>query len=564
MQKKKGVQNLGMSLDLKEYIDAYEDFFIKTIEAKEMFDPLVGESTERICSILHISTITISMIEMVRGEMKTKGDFPLVRTGDKIDKERFLEKHSVLDDNNHIIYRMYQIDGDEDWNEPVREKVKFFLDALYVFNVRIHTSNKLNFLINKDAELGIYNLSYMFRYLNQMIREGIAHEYSAAYINLKRFSIVNEEYGREVGTKVMKRYIEEIRRHLGEGGDVGRIGGDNFFILFKTDKTDEVIKVLTGCPIKLGLTKNEVVNVSASGGVYSIDKECAAYTEVMDKVSIAQIYARSSGADKTIVVYDKEMERIEEKNKYIQRIFTTAIEYRELEVYYQPKVELNHKEIVGAEALCRWRHDGVELDPDEFVPILEKNGMVKYLDRFILENVCRNIRKWLDEGKKVVRISCNISYVTLMSQKYIDNILEIINKYNVPKKYIEIEITESSDIGYNRLEKVVNALHDNGICVSIDNFGSGYSSMNILRMLPWDVIKIDKSFVDMNNSLKNNIMLRYAISMANEIGMRCVMVGIETAEQAEYVKKCGCFIAQGFYYYRAMSEDEFSMLIIKR
>lgn len=120
---------MGMSLDLKEYIDAYEDFFVKTIEAKEMFDPLVGESTERICSILHISTITISMIEMVRGEMKTKGDFPLVRTGDKIDKERFLEKHSVLDDNNHIIYRMYQIDGDEDWNEPVKEKVKFFLDA---------------------------------------------------------------------------------------------------------------------------------------------------------------------------------------------------------------------------------------------------------------------------------------------------------------------------------------------------------------------------------------------------------------------------------------------------
>lgn len=552
------------SFDEKAYIQAYEEFFAKTAAAKEMFDPLVGDSTERICRILRISSITVSMVERAGDEMVTKGDFPLVRSNNKIDMERFIENRCVLDESNHIIYKMYQIEGDEDWDELIIEKINVFLNALFIFNSRIHTANKLNYIMNKDGELGIYNLHYMFRYLSQLIKEEIAHEYSAAYINLKRFSIVNEEYGRQAGTKIMKRYLEEIRKHLGEGGDIGRIGGDNFFLLFRTDKTDEVIKVLSGCGIKLGPSKRDVVYVSASGGIYSIEKECRAYTEVMDRVSTAHIYARKPGGDRSIVIYDEEMEKIENKNKHIQRIFMKALEMGEIEVFYQPKVELNHNDIVGAEALCRWTHKGKYIEPAEFIPIIEQNGMIKHLDLYVLESVCRNIRKWIDEGKKVVRISCNISCCHITDRKFVDNILEIINKYNVPRKYVEIEITETTNMEYNELARVVNALHDNGICISIDNFGSGYSSMNILRMLPWDVIKIDKSFVDMNNSLKNNIMLRYAISMANEIGMRCIMVGVETKEQADYIKKCGCFIAQGYYYYKPMPEEEFEQMTTKR
>lgn len=280
----------------------------------------------------------------------------------------------------------------------------------------------------------------------------------------------------------------------------------------------------------------------------------------MDKILNAGQAARHAGGDE-IIFYDEMMEEQRERNSRIQRMFPNAIRKKEFRVFYQPKVDVWGKELVGAEALCRWFHEDEIIPPVAFIPVLEQNTDICKLDFYMLEMVCRDIHRWLMEGKQVVRISVNLSRKHMLDVDLLEHILEIVDRNEVPHQYIEIELTETTtDVEFRDLKRVVSGLQQAGISTSVDDFGVGYSSLNLLREIPWNVLKIDKSLLpteeDDEDSIRS-VMFRYVVSMARALGLECITEGVETAEQVELLKKNNCDLAQGFFFDRPLPLESF-------
>ena len=244
-------------------------------------------------------------------------------------------------------------------------------------------------------------------------------------------------------------------------------------------------------------------------------------------------------------------------------MFMDSLAKNEFKVYYQPKVDLLTKELCGCEALSRWYAQRL-ITPAEFIPILESDGTIKNLDFYVLETVCKNLRDWLDKGIEPVLISTNFSKLHLADENFENHILSLLDKYSIPPKYLELELTELSDYQYfDRLVRFVNTMKEAGLKISIDDFGTGYSSMSLIRNLNPDVIKLDKSLID-NVAIKDDkkaktdqIISRSIIEMAHELGITVIAEGVETKAQAEFLKASGCLMAQGFLFDRALEHDEF-------
>lgn len=217
--------------------------------------------------------------------------------------------------------------------------------------------------------------------------------------------------------------------------------------------------------------------------------------------------------------------------------------------------------MTGAEALCRWKHDGRLIPPDEFIPILEQNTDICKLDFYMIDHVCRDIRRWLDEGRQLPRISVNLSRKHILDVDLLKHLMEIIDRHIIPHHLIEAELTETTtDVKFKDLKRVVNGLQEQGISASVDDFGSGYSSLNLIKEVPWNVIKIDKSIVpidDDDESSPRTVMFKYVVAMAREMGLECIAEGVETKTQVEILKRYGCDIAQGYHFDRPLPKDEF-------
>ncbi len=239
--------------------------------------------------------------------------------------------------------------------------------------------------------------------------------------------------------------------------------------------------------------------------------------------------------------------------------FKSALKNEEFRVFYQPKVSLHNYQLAGAEALCRWFHNGVIIPPDSFIPALETGTDICELDFYMLEHVCRDIRKWLEEGRKCVKVSVNLSRKHKVDRNLIRKIIGIIDAYGIPHSLIEIELVESmSDMNFESLREIVFGLKRYGISMSVDDFGTGFSSMNLIRDLPWNILKIDKRFVPQDTSDKKQyIMIKHLISMAQDLGLDCIVEGIETLEQVKILKEYNCFLAQGNFFDRPLSSRDF-------
>jgi len=236
-----------------------------------------------------------------------------------------------------------------------------------------------------------------------------------------------------------------------------------------------------------------------------------------------------------------------------------AVKDGQIIVYYQPKVNHSTKRMIGAEALMRWKHPlyGMQY-PSDFIPVLEKNDLLYKADLAVFEAVCKFQRKRLDEGTPTVPISCNMSRYDFYCRDYVEKIEQIRNKYDVPVKLLHIEITESSAIGgMEQVAKTVERLHDLGYKVEMDDFGSGYSSLNVLKDLPVDFIKLDMRFFSGKINSRGGIIINTVVQMAIWLNTPVIAEGVETMEQADYMKSIGCFYIQGYLYSKPLREEDF-------
>lgn len=300
-------------------------------------------------------------------------------------------------------------------------------------------------------------------------------------------------------------------------------------------------------------------------GVYLVTNFNEPVEDMVEYANVARRKAQVSD-QLNVVYYDAEVYQNIQKTHKIERQMKKALEKKEFKAFLQPKFDLDSGEIVGAEALVRWiRDDGTMIYPDEFIPVFEENGFIVELDFYILGEVCRMIKKRIKQQKECVPISINQSRVLLQNRDYVSRVASVLAKYDVSPCLIELELTER--IFRNNLKElasVMGELKEIGISWSIDDFGTGYSSLNLLKDLPVDIIKIDKSFLDETESSETSkIIIRKTVELTQELDMTVVCEGVETEDQADYLRGIRCDVAQGYLYARPMPMNDFETMLDK-
>lgn len=325
-------------------------------------------------------------------------------------------------------------------------------------------------------------------------------------------------------------------------------------LVLKYNNTQELIKRIEN------INPNKInKNIDVKMGIYLIDRADIKFEEMSSYVNIAK---ESITDHLKYAIYTKEMHKKEFDKIKLKEDIKQGIVNKEFKAYFQPKYGKDGKTVTGAEALVRWNKDGSIISPYVFIPICEVNGLIKEIDELVLEDVCQNLRLWINENKKVVPISVNLSRNYLDKINCTNRLEEIINEYNIPKELIKFEVTESSLVGNEKkLKETIDTLRNKGFKVLLDDFGVGYSSIKTISEMNFDTLKIDKSFIDGIGEKRWENIINYTISLAKNLDMNIVAEGIETKEQYQFLLNSSCDVFQGYYFNKPMNSDEFSKLL---
>ena len=377
-----------------------------------------------------------------------------------------------------------------------------------------------------------------------------------AILDINKFKMINKAYGYQVGDTILKGIGEELEKLLGKESLICRYSNDYFSVLFeyKEDIHKMLYKMVRNIE-NLKIEENSY-NLSVNIGIYQLTDEDNNISEAMDKAIIAHSMSKGDVFDK-FHIYDKNMEKMLEKESKIEHEMNTALKDNEFEVYYQPKINIKNNTLYGAEALVRWNHNGKMIPPSEFIPVFEKNKFILKLDLYIFEQVCRDKKMWKEKYNQNLIVSVNVSREHFLDEHFLEKYLLIASKYGINPNEIDLEITESATIeaGIDIIE-IMNKMKKLGFLISIDDFGTGYSSLSALQDMPADILKIDKSFVDRIGKNEKNI-IDYILNIAKELNLKTIAEGVETEQQRDYLYEKGCDIIQGYYYAKPMPEKEF-------
>lgn len=548
-----------MIFDSKAYSRLLNEFIIEGEKIEQYRGPAFNKILEPICKFLRISRISSAVFDSTCDSAIIKSAPHIYYDDGNADSTRVLK----FTENNvracKANYSFMQSKSGQDWSDEEVQQIEAFEKLIYTFCDRSYASTIAKDLSMFDNDLMVYPLTFFLATVKNLIRQGRIGEFGGVYFNIKHFSSINDRFGRDCATNIMKLFIHGILEKILYEECICRVGGDNFVVLFKKDNLNIIKNYLSGMPITFN--DEETVTVTTTAGYYMIPEATESATDVMDRISTAYQLAKSV-YKRPFLFYDDEIMQHQTHVKEIEMMFPSAIENEEFKVFYQPKTQLNNYQLAGAEALCRWFRNGKVISPGEFIPVLEGSKAICTLDFYMLDHVCRDIRRWLDEGREAVKVSVNLSRLHLGDEDLLESILRIIDKYNVPHHFIEIELTETTtDVDYKELKKIVYGLREQDISTSVDDFGVGYSSLNLIREMPWNVLKIDKSFLPTQEEEDNDPskvkMLRHIITMSQDLGLECIVEGVETAEQVKLLKDCKCYLAQGFYFDRPLPVKEF-------
>jgi EAL domain-containing protein (putative c-di-GMP-specific phosphodiesterase class I) len=282
-------------------------------------------------------------------------------------------------------------------------------------------------------------------------------------------------------------------------------------------------------------------------------------------VAIAFGYAKRVES-KDFVYFDENIRKELYQEMLIRKMLPKALENDEFLVFYQPKVSLDTYKLSGAEALVRWKQNGRIIPPVQFIPICEKNGFVKQIDFYVLDQICKKIRAWLDEGLEIVKISSNFSKHHFEEKNIADKICGIVDKWNVPHEYIEVEFTETAYIDrQDILSETIEKLKSYGFSSSMDDFGSGYSSLSLLQALNFDVLKLDKSLLGRGvNDIRTNKIIANVIAMTKDLNMEIIAEGVETRQELEMLHRLNCNVVQGYIFDKPLTEEEFYKRLLNK
>ncbi len=481
-------------------------------------------------------------------------------------KSSFTKKYSYYYEGYEYVHAYIEFE------EGIREEdldlklYDLFADVIYLLASRQNMRKMLDHAESSDPLTGVPNISFVQKKYYKLIQNIPPHELLVLRINLRNFKYVNEVAGASSGDEAIMQYSKKIVKFVEDDECVGRLGGDNFVAYIHKENLKKFLKKVSSVTIsKLKSAPNNQFDVSAWVGVSSLSKdESKTFLERLNDANVACGIGKSR-LKQDVVFFGEDLNKMIMQGRYIIGAFPMAVKNHEFMPFFQPKVDMRTGKLVGFEALCRWFHEGHFIYPDEFIPVLDREGLIPDLDLAIFDETCKAIRRWKEMGLNPPRISSNFSKKNLFVPKIENRIIKVLEDNGLDSKDVEIEITESmKDLEYDRLIRFVGSLKDHGLFISIDDFGTGYSSLSLLYNIEADVIKIDRGFTDrIDTDEKAAILIESIITIARKLNMETIAEGVETKEQGRMLMKIGCNYAQGYYYSKPVDYQTATEMIRK-
>lgn len=416
-----------------------------------------------------------------------------------------------------------------------------------------------------DPLTGIYNKETFYEKVEELITENPQNNYTVLCLDIDRFKVINDLLGSQEGDKLLQFVGDHLKVGTVEAGGVtGRITADVFACCYPNIENhcqmiaEQISYMLKEYPLHM--------EIIASVGFYHVDDRTLPTSRMCDRAILALKSVKGNYL-RNYAVYNAELRNDLIWTQEIVNDMEGALRNEEFKVYLQPKCDMDTGRIIGAEALVRWLHPIKGLiPPDEFIPIFEENKFVLNLDSYVWEEICILIRDWIDAGNTPIPISANVSRVNLYMDGLYERLVLLVDKYKIDPRLLELEITESAyadDIEY--LAEVVDRLRAYGFTILMDDFGSGYSSLNMLKDISIDVLKIDMRFLtgESDGHDKGGDIIESVVQMANWLNLLVIAEGVETKEQVDFLLSINCHYAQGYYYYKPMPSDKFKTLILQ-
>lgn len=398
-------------------------------------------------------------------------------------------------------------------------------------------------------------------------------QFALVYSNIEKFKVLNDQFGKKACDNILCGIQSGISTDLDKDECMGRLSADNFCVLVKYKNEKEMIERLyrwqNGSAKYIEKMGEAWLPLIIEFGIFVISNRNMPIFNMIDRAKLSLSTANSELKEKVrYAIFDEDVRKVLYREKSLEDRMENALKEGEFEVYLQPKVDTQSECIDGAEALVRWnsKTEGM-IFPDEFIPLFEKNGFVIQLDMFVFEEVCKTLRRWIDSGQQIVKISANCSRINLKRPDFLKKYTETAKKYDLPENCIEIELTENTVFeNVEALSQIIMDIHDAGFGCSMDDFGSGYSSLNLIQDIPVDTLKLDKIFFrsfakDMN---RTESVVGSIISMSKALSMRTVAEGVEERDVVNMLKRLQCDSIQGYYFGKPMPISEFEELAFKK
>ncbi|WP_236874891.1 putative bifunctional diguanylate cyclase/phosphodiesterase, partial [Clostridioides difficile] len=481
-------------------------------------------------------------------------------SGDKLYK--LSEEYSVL--SNQIVFIS---------EKHSNAKLYSFATALFIYLIFSTISLLIWEYYNKKRFKRIFYTDNLTKIKNQVAFENraieILHnasnkEYVLLNIDIDNFKYINDTHGYEYGDKVLIIVAAALSKTFNIKETCARIGSDNFVILakYRDSLLEDIREMLTNAIIS-ELDMNVTQTISYCIGAYLVEIDNLGYksiNSIMDKANIAHKVSKTRGISSTVWYNENLLKQLQMENSIYNYMYK-AIENEEFHMYLQPKFQISSLNVVSAEALVRWFSPELGfLSPDEFIPLFEKSGFIIELDFYMLKKACSFVRKtFMKKNQYTYPIAVNFSRVTIYQNSFYQRFLDTVKEYEIPFKYIEIEVTESA---FNEISQpvisILEELKKLGFLISMDDFGSGYSSLSLLCSLSINGLKLDKSLLkETFNREKVYSIIQCIIEMSHRIGMSVVCEGIETKKDLEFLNTVKCDVGQGFYFSKPIEEKEF-------
>ncbi|MDD3797293.1 MAG: EAL domain-containing protein, partial [Lachnospiraceae bacterium] len=429
---------------------------------------------------------------------------------------------------------------------------------------QVYLMKRIHTLAEQDRLTGLYNREFFMEETKRMLLQNPDKKFVLVRMDIFNFRLFNSFFGTKAGDELLLKMARKIEEKRIPYETYGRIKSDVFCICAQYDKEQLELALHRAEEWSQGLCEN--YRIRFSFGLYVIEDR---RLEMEKMYSCATEAARKNkkSVNNLFTYYNKKISVEEEQEQRLINQMDAALKSQQFQVYLQPKYSLETEKPCGAEALVRWIHPGRGIiSPGEFIPVFEKNGQILQLDYYMWEKVCRLLHQWLlkmGKGGKLYPISVNISRISLYNPQIIQQLVSLTDTYRVPRQLLQLEITESAYMSNPDLMKdIIHQLREKGFVILMDDFGSGYSSLNTLKEIEVDILKIDMKFLPSDgHNVKNEKILTSVVRMAGWIGMPVIVEGVETKEQKDFLESIGCTCVQGFYYAKPMPVADYERLL---